>query len=68
MRGNPVPRQRHRKDLVPLYAGDAPTVPGVQQVNVAVPDGIGAAASLMLCATMPGGQQFCSTGYQLVVQ
>jgi uncharacterized protein (TIGR03437 family) len=56
------------KDLVPLYAADAPTVPGVQQVNVAVPDGIGAAASLVLCATVPGGQQFCSTGYQLVVQ
>jgi uncharacterized protein (TIGR03437 family) len=57
-----------RKDLVPLYAGDAPTVPGVQQVNVSVPDGVGAAASLMLCATVPGGQQFCSMGYQLVVQ
>jgi uncharacterized protein (TIGR03437 family) len=57
-----------RKDLVPLYAGDAPTVPGVQQVNVSVPDGVGAAASLILCATVPGGQQFCSMGYQLVVQ
>jgi uncharacterized protein (TIGR03437 family) len=57
-----------RKDLVPLYAGDAPTVPGVQQVNVSVPQGVGAAASLILCATVPGGQQYCSTGYQLVVQ
>jgi uncharacterized protein (TIGR03437 family) len=56
-----------RKDLVPVYAGEAPTVPGVQQVNVAVPDGVGAAASLVLCATVPGGQRFCSTGYQLVV-
>jgi uncharacterized protein (TIGR03437 family) len=56
------------KDLAPLYAGDAPTVPGVQQVNLAVPEGVGAAASLVLCATVPGGQQFCSTGYQVVLQ
>ncbi len=57
-----------RKDLVPLYSGEAPTVPGVQQVNVMVPQGVGAAASLVLCATVPGGDQFCSTGYQIVVQ
>jgi uncharacterized protein (TIGR03437 family) len=57
-----------RKDLVPLYAGEAPTVPGVQQVNVAVPDGVAPASQLVLCATVPGGQQYCSTGYQLVVQ
>jgi uncharacterized protein (TIGR03437 family) len=57
-----------RKDLVPVYAGEAPTVPGVQQVNVAVPQGVGAAASLVLCATVPGGEQYCSTGYQVVVQ
>ena len=57
-----------RKDLMPLYAGEAPTVPGVQQVNVAVPEGAGNAASLVLCATVPGGQQFCSTGYQVAVQ
>jgi len=55
-------------NLTPVYSGDAPTVPGVQQVNVAVPQGVGAAASLVLCATVPGGQQFCSTGYQIVVQ
>jgi len=35
-----------RKDLVPVYAGEAPTAPGVQQVNVAVP--AGAAGSLTL--------------------
>jgi uncharacterized protein (TIGR03437 family) len=56
------------KDLVPVYAGDAPTVPGVQQVNLVVPSGTGAAASLILCATVTGGQQYCSTGYQLIVQ
>jgi uncharacterized protein (TIGR03437 family) len=58
----------NQKNLAPVYAGDAPTVPGVQQVNVAVPDGVGVAASLVLCATVPGGQQYCSTGYQVVVQ
>ena len=57
-----------RRDLVPVYAGDAPDVPGVQQVNVAVPQGLGAGASLTLCATVTGGQQFCSTGYPLVLK
>jgi uncharacterized protein (TIGR03437 family) len=57
-----------RKDLVPVYAGEAPTVSGVQQVNVAVPEGVGAASSLVLCATVAGGQQYCSSGYQIVVQ
>jgi uncharacterized protein (TIGR03437 family) len=56
------------QNLAPLYAGDAPTVPGVQQVNIAIPQGTGNAASLILCATVPGGQQFCSSGYQIVVQ
>jgi uncharacterized protein (TIGR03437 family) len=56
------------KNLVPLYAGDAPSVPGVQQVNVAVPQGVGSPGSLVICATVAGGQQYCSTGYQLVVQ
>jgi len=57
-----------QKNLAPVYAGDAPTVPGVQQVNVAVPDGVGAAASLILCATPAGGQQYCSQGYQIAAQ
>ena len=34
-----VYRSATEKNLVPVYAGDAPTVPGVQQVNVAVPAG-----------------------------
>jgi uncharacterized protein (TIGR03437 family) len=57
-----------RKDLVPLYAGPAPTVPGVQQVNVAVPDGVDASnSSLLVCATI-ASSQFCSAAYPLVVQ
>ena len=57
-----------RKDLIPLYAGEAPTAPGVQQVNVAIPDGVGAgAAALIICANT-GGQQYCSTGNTVAVQ
>ncbi len=56
------------KNLVPLYAGPAPTVPGVQQVNVAVPNDVAAStAPLVICATV-GGQQYCSAGSSLVVQ
>ncbi len=56
-----------RKDLVPVYAGDAPTVPGVQQVNVAVPTGVTGSLTLEVCATT-GGQQYCSPGYTITVQ
>jgi uncharacterized protein (TIGR03437 family) len=54
-----------RRELVPLYVGDAPTVPGVQQVNLAVPEGVAAGDSLVLCANPPGGQTYCSTPYAL---
>jgi uncharacterized protein (TIGR03437 family) len=57
-----------QKNLVPVYAGDAPGVTGVQQVNVAVPPSTAAASSLVICATPAGGQQFCSPGYQLVLR
>jgi len=57
-----------RKELVPLYSGPAPTLPGVQQVNVTVPDGLAAGtATLTVCATM-GTQPFCSTAYTVAVQ
>jgi uncharacterized protein (TIGR03437 family) len=57
-----------RKDLVPLYAGPAPTVPGVQQINVAVPDGVAASTTqLVICADV-GGQHYCSAGSPLVIQ
>jgi uncharacterized protein (TIGR03437 family) len=57
-----------QKNLAPLYSGDAPTVPGVQQVNLAVPPGAGAGSTLVLCATPPGGQAICSTPYALAVK
>jgi uncharacterized protein (TIGR03437 family) len=55
-----------RTGLVPLYAGPAPDVPGVQQVNVAVPGDLPPGATqLTLCAAV-GGQQYCSPSYALV--
>ena len=56
-----------QKNLVPVYAGDAPTVPGVQQVNVAVPAGLTGSLTLEVCATT-GGQQYCSPAYTITVQ
>ena len=56
-----------RKDLVPVYAGEAPTCPGVQQVNVAVPEGATGSLDVLVCATT-GGQQYCSPAYTITVQ
>jgi uncharacterized protein (TIGR03437 family) len=56
-----------RKNLVPLYADEAPTAPGVQQVNVAVPSGVTGALPLQVCA-VTGGQQYCSPSYSIAVQ
>ena len=67
--GAPVSVQiADRKDLVPAYAGDAPGLTGIQQVNVAVPEGLAAGSvPLVLCATA-GQQQYCSAGYALLVK
>ncbi len=49
-------------NLIPLYAGPAPGVPGVQQVNVMVPNGAQMPfTGLTICVT-DGGQQYCSSG------
>jgi uncharacterized protein (TIGR03437 family) len=57
-----------RTDLVPYYAGPAPGLTGMQQVNVALPNGLApGSVPLVLCATM-GPEQYCSTGYALFVQ
>jgi uncharacterized protein (TIGR03437 family) len=57
-----------RKNLIPLYAGAAPGLTGVQQVNVAIPADLGSAATqLIICATA-GSQQACSAGYPVVIQ
>ena len=55
-------------NLVPLYAGPAPTLNGVQQVNVAVPAGLTPGnTTLILCATV-AGQPYCSAGSSLFLQ
>jgi uncharacterized protein (TIGR03437 family) len=56
-----------RNGLVPVWAGDAPTAPGVQQVNVAVPAGVTGSLNVVVCATT-GGQQYCSPAYPITVQ
>ena len=42
-------------NLVPLYAGAAPGIPGLQQVNVRVPAGLpGITTSVVVCGTSSG--------------
>ena len=53
--------------LVPLYAGPAPTVPGVQQVNVAVPGDVATSSTQLVICAATGGQQYCSAGVALAV-
>jgi uncharacterized protein (TIGR03437 family) len=55
------------QDLVPLYAGPAPTVAGVQQINVPAPEGVSGSVPLIVCATA-GAQSFCSPSYTVVVE
>jgi len=57
-----------RKDLIPLYAAAAPNVPGVQQVNVAVPDGVDPGAAQLIVCAATGGQSFCSPAFTLAVR
>ena len=48
-------------NIVPLYAGAAPGLPGIEQVNVAVPSGLGVtSANLTVCVTGTGSQHYCS--------
>jgi uncharacterized protein (TIGR03437 family) len=54
--------------LTPLYAGAAPGLTGVQQVNVAVPPSVASGAvPLSICATA-GSQQYCSSSYTIYVK
>jgi uncharacterized protein (TIGR03437 family) len=55
--------------LTPVYAGPAPGLTGVQQVNVVVPGGLAAGAeALSVCAVGSAGQPVCSPGAVLVVR
>ena len=52
---------QNRGNLVPLYAGAAPGLLGMEQVNVAVPADLQAGTSnLTICVTGAGKQQYCS--------
>lgn len=52
---------QNRTNLVPLYAGAAPGLLGLQQVNVVVPADLPVATSnLTVCVTGGGNQQYCS--------
>jgi uncharacterized protein (TIGR03437 family) len=52
---------QNRANLKPLYAGAAPGLPGVQQVNVMVPGDLQAGtANLIICVGGTNGQQSCS--------
>jgi uncharacterized protein (TIGR03437 family) len=57
----------NQMNLVPLFAGAAPNVPGVQQINVAVPSGLAVGTTqLVLCASVKG-QPYCSTSYSVAI-
>jgi uncharacterized protein (TIGR03437 family) len=52
---------QNRGGLVPLYAGAAPGLLGLEQVNVAVPADLqGVPSNLIICAMGAGNQQYCS--------
>lgn len=52
---------QNRGGLVPLYAGAAPGLMGLEQVNVAVPaDLLGTPSNLTICVMGAGNQQYCS--------
>ena len=57
-----------RQGLQPLYAGPAPGVPGLQQVNVRVPADLAAATTqIVLCGTV-SGNRVCSPAAQITIR
>jgi uncharacterized protein (TIGR03437 family) len=59
---------KDRTGLIPTYAGPAPGLTGVQQVNVAVPSDLTTQTTqLMLCASA-AGQPYCSVGAALSIK
>lgn len=58
---------KDRSGLAPAYAGPAPGVTGVQQVNLAVPADLSAQTTqIVICASM-ALKQFCSAPYPLSI-
>jgi len=56
-----------RQNLVPAYAGAAPDVAGVQQVNVAIPDDLPAGTTPLVVCAATGTLNACSPAYTLAV-
>jgi uncharacterized protein (TIGR03437 family) len=57
-----------REGLLPLYAGAAPGLQGVQQVNVAIPEDLPAMTTeVLVCATDAAGQKVCSLPLNLTL-
>jgi uncharacterized protein (TIGR03437 family) len=57
-----------RQGLVPLYAGAAPGIPGLQQVNVMVPSGLTATTTqIVICGTALGNR-VCSPPAQITLR
>jgi uncharacterized protein (TIGR03437 family) len=54
--------------LTPQYAGPAPGITGVQQVNVAVPTGLATGPTPLVVCAVAGSQQYCSTSSTLYLQ
>jgi uncharacterized protein (TIGR03437 family) len=55
-------------NVFPSYAGPAPGIPGLQQVNVPVPGNVvPGATQIILCASV-NNQSYCSDNYPLSVQ
>jgi uncharacterized protein (TIGR03437 family) len=57
-----------RKNLIPLYAGAAPGLPGVQQVNAMVPADLGSGATQVIICATAGSQLACSAASPVVIQ
>jgi len=49
------------------YAGPAPGITGVQQINALVPNGLTAGAGALTICAVASSQQFCSPGYTVYV-
>jgi uncharacterized protein (TIGR03437 family) len=57
-----------REDLIPQYAGPAPALQGVQQVNVTIPEDLPAMTTeVLVCATSAAGQKVCSLPVKLTL-
>lgn len=57
-----------RERLIPAYAGAAPGLPGVQQVNVLIPEDLPTMTTeVKVCGTSASGQQVCSLPLKLTI-